>query len=259
MTIWLFMSNPGSKHVVSCNIAMCCHPFSIIFQWWSWTTAGRRGPRSWSQTFQAGASVENSSYSSYSRPQVWPTSERCGWVVEWFWGDKKEELLRLYKESDKAQERPRQKLEQQSKPISIIDDHHQMWDAYREKDWQEVLEHVETQVGHASPWSVILCVIARSFCGSLQLSSTIISIYLASPAPQDSSRWQILLKAMKLDEPPESVYRTVKHETTHWHTEAMSLSSKPNAFSCNVNPESINPDYQLCMGLTSQTVMNIDK
>lgn len=61
-------------------------------------------------------------------------------------GDKKEELLRLYKESDKAQERPRQKLEQQSKPISIIDDHHQMWDAYREKDWQEVLEHVETQV-----------------------------------------------------------------------------------------------------------------
>lgn len=61
-------------------------------------------------------------------------------------GDKKEELLQLYKESDKAQERPRQKLEQQSKPISIIDDHHQMWDAYREKDWQEVLEHVETQV-----------------------------------------------------------------------------------------------------------------
>ena len=36
------------------------------------------------------------------------------------------------------------------KNFQVIDDHHQMWDAFQEEDWQEVLEHVETQVRYAT-------------------------------------------------------------------------------------------------------------
>lgn len=37
-------------------------------------------------------------------------------------------------------------MAKQQKAISIIDDHHQMWDAYQNQEWHKVLEHQELQV-----------------------------------------------------------------------------------------------------------------
>ena len=58
------------------------------------------------------------------------------------------ELLQLYQKSEKGQEKPRQKLKKQgSLAISILDDHQQMWNAFVAERWEEVLEHIDTQVG----------------------------------------------------------------------------------------------------------------
>ncbi|CAE7464254.1 unnamed protein product [Symbiodinium pilosum] len=61
--------------------------------------------------------------------------------------EKKEELLKLYQGLEKPKGTSKPKLQKKkSKVISIIDDHHQMFDAFRTQDWEEVLEHVGTQV-----------------------------------------------------------------------------------------------------------------
>ncbi|CAK8991821.1 unnamed protein product [Durusdinium trenchii] len=65
--------------------------------------------------------------------------------------EQKDKLLELYNGRETSiKEKPKKPPKKKTAAISIIDDHHQMWDAFQQKDWQEVLEHVETQVTAAA-------------------------------------------------------------------------------------------------------------
>lgn len=76
----------------------------------------------------------------------WPEA-RAGELISNIPGDQRIELLQLYQKSEKGQEKPRQKLKKQgSLAISILDDHQQMWNAFVAERWEEVLEHIDTQV-----------------------------------------------------------------------------------------------------------------
>ena len=66
----------------------------------------------------------------------------------------KQQLLQLFSGLERPV-RPVEKMtpklqRKKSGAISIIDDHHQMFEAYRTGDWEEVLEHVDTQVTAAA-------------------------------------------------------------------------------------------------------------
>ena len=72
--------------------------------------------------------------------------ERAAELVHGIPAEKREECLRLFQGVEKPQGQTGRRLQRKkSKAISIIDDHQQMWEAYRAQDWEEVLEHIETQ------------------------------------------------------------------------------------------------------------------
>ena len=74
-------------------------------------------------------------------------NERAAELIHSIPAEKAEELVKLYAGLDVSKGKMQPKLQRQkSKAISIIDDHHQMWEAYRAKDWEEVMEHIESQV-----------------------------------------------------------------------------------------------------------------
>ncbi|CAJ1355220.1 unnamed protein product [Effrenium voratum] len=72
----------------------------------------------------------------------WP-SERAKELVSQIPAEKEEPVLKAFAEEKDTEDAP---PEPKKPAISIIEDHHEMWDAYQDKDWEEVMDHVATQV-----------------------------------------------------------------------------------------------------------------